>query len=150
MAQYPGLSSHSEEDLNTIANQLLQLDNSVLNVNIFVNNKPIKIEKKAAAAPAPPKPAEAPSAPGHWAEPEKPVVSSDWHPDAFKDPELKRREEAELAEYHKHNAGADALHAELSKGEKKDHTEELHRLDKLIKKIDKQLELLHADVDRHH
>ena len=52
LAEYPQLSSASEIDLNLIANQLLQLDNNtVLNVNIFVNNKPIQIVNLGLAAP---------------------------------------------------------------------------------------------------
>ena len=51
LAEYPQLSSASEIDLNLIANQLLQLDNNtVLNVNIFVNNKPIQIVNLGLAA----------------------------------------------------------------------------------------------------
>ena len=61
LAEYPQLSSASEIDLNLIANQLLQLDNNtVLNVNIFVNNKPIQIVNLGLAAPGSEQKKEAP------------------------------------------------------------------------------------------
>ena len=50
MALYPQLATATEIDLNLIANQLLQLDKTVLNVNIFINNKPIQIVNLGLAA----------------------------------------------------------------------------------------------------
>ena len=62
LAEYPQLASASEIDLNLIANQLLQLDNNtVLNVNIFVNSKPIQIVNLGLAAPGSEQKKEAPS-----------------------------------------------------------------------------------------
>ena len=43
LVEYPQLSGFSEIDLNLIANELLQLGGSVINVNIFVNNQAIQI-----------------------------------------------------------------------------------------------------------
>ena len=43
LVQYPELAGFTEIDLNLIANELLQLGGSVMNVNIFINNKAIQI-----------------------------------------------------------------------------------------------------------
>ena len=43
LVEYPMLAGFSEIDLNLLANHLMQLGGSVMNVNIFVNNQPIHI-----------------------------------------------------------------------------------------------------------
>lgn len=43
LVQYPELGGFTEIDLNLLANNLLQLGGSVINANIFVNNKAIQI-----------------------------------------------------------------------------------------------------------
>lgn len=43
LVEYPKLSGASDINLNLLANHLLQVSNSVINVNIFVNNRPIQI-----------------------------------------------------------------------------------------------------------
>ena len=43
LVEYPMLSGTTELELNLIANQLLMLDNTVENINIFMNGEAIEI-----------------------------------------------------------------------------------------------------------